>query len=62
MPCENRTPIPVFEPETGFLVLTDGRIRQVVLRFEWPNLHLYWKKGKEEIPLSVGDFFHLVSA
>jgi hypothetical protein len=55
------TPQPVFEPDTGFLCLSDGKYRQVVLRFEWPFFYILWRKGpKKEIPLRIDELFKLI--
>jgi hypothetical protein len=59
---ETRTPVPVFEEQTGYLCLSDGRYRQVVLRFEWPNFYFLWTKDKPkvEIRLRIDRLFRLL--
>lgn len=64
MTSENitRTPVPQFDPQTGYLLLSDGCKNQVLFRFEWPYLYLLWRRGpKEEVPLHIGDLFRLVA-
>jgi len=56
------TPIPCFDPETGYLYLTDGQRNQVLLRFEWPHVYVLWRRGeKTEVPLHIGELFRLLA-
>lgn len=54
------TPTLQYERQTGYIVLTDGKTRQVVTRPEGWILHLYWKKGKIEVPISLDHLVALV--
>lgn len=44
---------PVYEPGTGYLVLTDGEIRQIVCRVSDGVFYVFWKKDKVEHPLTL---------
>jgi hypothetical protein len=58
---ETRTPAPVFDEETGYLCLSNGAVRQVVLRFKWPFFYVLWKKGeKQEVPIRIDELFRLI--
>lgn len=61
MSCDDRTPVPIFEPQTGFLCLTDGQHRQVVARVRGAYVYLMWKgKPKREVRVRIGDLFNLI--
>lgn len=55
-----KTPTLCYEACSGFIVLTDGETRQVVARPDGWKLYLYWKKGKEEIPVSIDHLMALI--
>jgi len=60
--AEDRTPVPYYEPSTGFLCLTDGKYRQVVARVQGAYVYLMWKsRPKQEIPIKIGDLVNLVA-
>jgi hypothetical protein len=54
--------MPIFESESGFLTLSDGRYRQVIFRFRWPFFYVLWKKGnnKIEVPIRIDELFRLL--
>lgn len=59
--CETRTPAPIFEEETGYLCLSNGAVRQVILRWKYPYFYVMWKKGdKQEIAIRIDELFRLL--
>jgi len=48
----------VYDKESGLIVLTDGECRQVIARPEGMHLHLFWKRQKREVKVSLD---HLVA-
>ena len=56
-----KTPRLSYEPSTGFVLLSDGCSRQVVLRAEKNmQLYLYWKKGDQEVPVYLDELVEAV--
>lgn len=51
--CATTAPSLVYEEGTGYLVLTDGKVRQVIARTDGINIYLWWKKSKEEYTLTL---------
>jgi hypothetical protein len=49
----DRTPVPVFEPETGHLRLVTGGFRQIVARLDGENIWVWCKAIKGEVPLTL---------
>lgn len=55
------TPYFDFEPETGYVFITDGTCRKIW--FRWDNAerkaYLYWRKHSkgEEVPFTLGELF-----
>jgi len=47
------TPCICYEDETGYIVLTNGKTRQVVARTDGIDLYLWWKQGKTEHKLTL---------
>ena len=58
----DRTPVPIYDEQTGYLCLTDGRYRQVVARVKGAYVYLMWKRRpKQEIAIRIGDLFNLIT-
>lgn len=50
------------EPATGYLVLTDGRRRQIVARVGEDGVYLWWRRGDgREHPVAWTDIFRAVA-
>jgi len=57
------TPVPVFDEETGYLLLKDGKRVQVICRVkEGTTLLFLWKRSGEEIeiPLTLEELHKLL--
>ena len=50
---DDRTPELAFEPETGFLYLTDGRTRENKLRIDGSNLCFWFRSHRKEYPFRL---------
>jgi hypothetical protein len=54
------TPRLEYEESTGYIVLSDGRVRQVVCRPEGFHLYLWWKGGGgKEHPVTIDELVAL---
>ena len=49
----DRTPELAFEPETGFLYLTDGRTRENVARIVGHTLYFWFRPNRREYPFRL---------
>jgi len=55
------TPYLDYEPETGYIVLTDGRLRQVVCAAYGDfSIELQWKWTKEKIIVTLEELVELL--
>jgi hypothetical protein len=51
---ETRTPVPEYEPSTGYVYLRKGEQRQVICRVNEDGMLLFvWKRTKEEVPVTI---------